>query len=46
MNEDIQPFRIEIRQADVDYLGHRSPAPAGPASCSALGGPAEYRLPT
>ena len=23
MNEDIQPFRIEIRQADVDYLGHR-----------------------
>lgn len=23
MNEDIQPFGIEIRQADVDYLGHR-----------------------
>ena len=23
MNEDIQPFRIEICQADVDYLGHR-----------------------
>ena len=23
MNEDIQPFRIEIRQDDVDYLGRR-----------------------
>ena len=23
MSENIQPFRIEIRQADVDYLHHR-----------------------
>ena len=23
MNENIQPFRIEIGQADVDYLHHR-----------------------
>ena len=23
MSENIQPFRIEIRQTDVDYLHHR-----------------------
>ena len=33
MSENIQPFRIEIRQADVDYLHHRL-ASARTEACS------------
>jgi len=32
MNEDIQPFRIEIRQARRGLLGHRLASARWPAS--------------
>ena len=38
MSDGIHPFRIEIPQADLDYLHGRLAAPAGRASCPARGG--------
>jgi hypothetical protein len=44
MSDDgIRSFRIEIPQAEIDYLHDRLATPAGPASCPAWGGPAAYR---
>jgi len=37
MSENIQPFRIEIRQADVDYLRHRLAGARWPAELPGVG---------
>jgi hypothetical protein len=43
MSDEIQPFRIDIPQADLEYLHNRSPTPAGRASCPAWPGLAASR---
>jgi pimeloyl-ACP methyl ester carboxylesterase len=37
MSEDIQPFRIEIRQSDVDYLHHRLVSARWPGELPGVG---------
>lgn len=46
MSDVTQPFRIEIPQADVEYLHDRLAKLAGPASCQAWSGPAACRWAT
>jgi epoxide hydrolase len=43
MSDGIRPFRIEIPQADLDYLHDRLANARWPATCPAWGGPAAYR---
>ena len=46
MSEPIQPFRIEIPPADVEYLQERLASAAGLARCPKWGGSAVSRWAT
>jgi hypothetical protein len=46
MNEDIQPFRIEIHQTDVEYLRHRLASARWPGELPGIGWTRAYRLTT
>ena len=46
MSDSMQPFRIEIPQADVEYLHDRLANARWPGSCPAWNGPAACRWAT
>jgi hypothetical protein len=43
MSDGIRPFRIEIPQADLDYLHDRLGNARWPGELPGVGGPAAYR---